>query len=49
MTDLLIHSMTEFAKLISQLIERAGARRIVEVGAEFGGMSRTPPWVPDQC
>jgi hypothetical protein len=46
MTDLLIHSMTEFAKLISQLIERAGARRIVEVGAEFGGMSQL---LADHC
>jgi hypothetical protein len=46
MTDLLIHSMTEFSSLILGCIERAGARRIVEIGAEFGGMSQL---LADHC
>lgn len=46
MTDLLIHSMTEFSSLIMGAIERAGARRIVEIGAEFGGMSQR---LADHC
>ncbi|MFM9977348.1 MAG: class I SAM-dependent methyltransferase [Sphingomonadaceae bacterium] len=40
MTDLLIHSMAEFADLIFPVLERAGARHVVEIGAEFGGMSQ---------
>jgi hypothetical protein len=46
MTDLLIHSMTEFSSLIMQVIERAGAREIAEIGAEFGGMSQL---LADHC
>lgn len=40
MTDLLIHSMTEFSDLILGGLELAGARHVVEIGAEFGGMSQ---------
>ncbi|CAN5518706.1 hypothetical protein BH10PSE14_BH10PSE14_24080 [soil metagenome] len=39
MSDLLIHSMAEFSDLILGSLEIAGARHIVEIGAEFGGMS----------
>ncbi|MBB5684246.1 class I SAM-dependent methyltransferase [Sphingobium boeckii] len=39
MTDLLIHSMSEFSDIILGGLEIAEARRIVEIGAEFGGMS----------
>ena len=39
MTQLLIHSMAEFAPLIRPCLERAGVRDVVEIGAEFGGMS----------
>lgn len=39
MTDLLIHSMSEFADLILESMHAAGVRDVVEVGAEFGGMS----------
>jgi hypothetical protein len=45
-TDLLIHSMTEFSSVIQQIIERAGARQIAEIGAEFGGMSQL---LADHC
>jgi hypothetical protein len=40
MSNLLIHSMTEFAPIILGTLERAGVRNIVEIGAEFGGMSQ---------
>ncbi len=40
MTNLLIHSMTEFTDLILGGLELAGARHVVEIGAEFGGMSQ---------
>lgn len=40
MTDLLIHSMAEFADVIRACLDTAGARTIVEIGAEFGGMSQ---------
>lgn len=40
MSDLLIHSMSEFSDLILDCLERAGARRLAEIGAEFGGMSQ---------
>ncbi|HEX8484329.1 class I SAM-dependent methyltransferase [Sphingomonas sp.] len=40
MTDLLIHSMSEFADIILGCLTAADAREIVEVGAEFGGMSQ---------
>jgi len=39
MSNLLIHSMAEFSDLILKALEIAGARHIVEIGAEFGGMS----------
>ena len=40
MTDLLIHSMAEFAPtIILPCLERAGVADITEIGAEFGGMS----------
>ena len=40
MTDLLIHSMSEFSDIILGTLHAAGARNIAEVGAEFGGMSQ---------
>jgi len=40
MTDLLIHSMSEFADIILDCLDIAEAARIAEVGAEFGGMSQ---------
>lgn len=40
MTNLLIHSMAEFSDLILGSLDHAGARNIVEIGAEFGGMSQ---------
>lgn len=40
MTDLLIHSMTEFSDIILGCLNAAEARTIVEIGAEFGGMSQ---------
>jgi len=40
MTDLLIHSMAEFAPQIMACLKAANARSIVEIGAEFGGMSQ---------
>ncbi|QIG79725.1 class I SAM-dependent methyltransferase [Stakelama tenebrarum] len=39
MSNLLIHSMSEFSDLILGSMHAAGTRSIVEVGAEFGGMS----------
>lgn len=39
MTQLLIHSMAEFGDIIAGALDIAGAREIVEIGAEFGGMS----------
>src|SRR4051812_30978342 len=40
MSDLLIHSMSEFSDLILGVLHAAGARTLAEVGAEFGGMSQ---------
>lgn len=40
MPDLLIHSMSEFADIITDCMDVAGASRLVEIGAEFGGMSQ---------
>ncbi|AJP72183.1 class I SAM-dependent methyltransferase [Sphingomonas hengshuiensis] len=40
MTDLLIHSMTEFAEIIGGTLTLAEARNLAEIGAEFGGMSQ---------
>jgi hypothetical protein len=39
MSNLLIHSMSEFSDLIVEALGLAGAREIAEIGAEFGGMS----------
>lgn len=39
MPDLLIHSMSEFAEIIGGCLVDADARHVVEIGAEFGGMS----------
>lgn len=39
MAGLLIHSMSEFSDLILDALKRADARNIVEIGAEYGGMS----------
>jgi hypothetical protein len=39
MTGLLIHSVSEFSDLILEALKLADARQIVEIGAEFGGMS----------
>jgi len=39
MTELLIHSMAEFGDLILNVLRLAGAREIVEIGAEHGGMT----------
>lgn len=40
MSNLLIHSMSEFTDIIVPALAAAKARRIVEIGAEFGGMSQ---------
>jgi hypothetical protein len=39
MPELLIHSMSEFSEIILGVLEAANAREIVEIGAEYGGMS----------
>ena len=39
MANLLIHSMSEFSDIILQALAIADAREIVEIGAEYGGMS----------
>ena len=41
MSDLLIHSMSEFSSLIMPCLDEAGVANISEIGSEFGGMSRT--------
>lgn len=41
MTDLLIHSMSEFSSLITPCLDEAKVAFIAEIGSEFGGMSRT--------
>ena len=40
MSDLLIHSMSEFATLILPCPDEAKASDIAEIGSEFGGMSK---------
>lgn len=40
MSNLLIHSMSEFSDIILGCMHAAGARNLAEVGAEFGGMSQ---------
>lgn len=39
MSDLLIHSMAEFREIILPCLEAAEAKEIVEIGAEYGGMT----------
>jgi hypothetical protein len=39
MSGLLIHSISEFSELVLGVLELAGARHVVEIGAEYGGMS----------
>ena len=39
MPELLIHSMSEFSDIILSALEIADAREIVEIGAEYGGVS----------
>ncbi|WP_166304826.1 class I SAM-dependent methyltransferase [Bradyrhizobium sp. 2S1] len=39
MTGLLIHSVSEFSDLILEALRLADAQNIVEIGAEYGGMS----------
>ena len=40
MSDLLIHSMAEFASLILPCLDEAGVHHVTEIGSEFGGMSK---------
>ena len=40
MSNLLIHSMAEFSAIIMDCLRIAGARQLVEIGAEYGGMSQ---------
>jgi hypothetical protein len=40
MSNLLIHSMSEFSDVILDCLDIAEAARIAEIGAEFGGMSQ---------
>ena len=40
MGELLIHSMAEFADLILHVLDLADAHTVVEIGAEFGGMTQ---------
>ncbi len=40
MSELLIHSMAEFGDLILEVLDLANAGTIVEIGAEFGGMTQ---------
>lgn len=40
MSNLLIHSMSEFSSIILGVLEAAGARNVAEIGSEFGGMSQ---------
>jgi tRNA A22 N-methylase len=39
MADLLLHSMAEFTCIILPSLEIAGAKRIVEIGSEYGEMT----------
>ena len=40
MSELLIHSMSEFSSLILPCLGHAKVRNIAEIGSEFGGMSK---------
>lgn len=46
MSDLLIHSMSEFSSIIMPCLDQAGVASISEIGSEFGGMSRL---LADHC
>jgi hypothetical protein len=39
MTGLLIHSVSEFSDLILEALKLADAKTVIEIGAEYGGMS----------
>lgn len=43
---LLIHSMAEFGDIITGAMDLAGVRDVVEIGAEYGGMTTT---LADRC
>ncbi len=49
MTDLLLHSMAEFADIIFPCLEAAGARKVVEIGAEYGSMTSKLIEYTGQC
>lgn len=40
MSDLMIHSMSEFSSLILPCLDHAKVKTIAEIGSEFGGMSK---------
>ncbi|MEP1422150.1 MAG: class I SAM-dependent methyltransferase [Erythrobacter sp.] len=40
MSELLIHSMSEFSSLILPCLDHAKTKNIAEIGSEFGGMSK---------
>lgn len=40
MPDLLLHSMSEFSSIIVDALDAADARAIVEIGAEYGGLTQ---------
>ncbi|MCK0129429.1 class I SAM-dependent methyltransferase [Erythrobacter sp. F6033] len=46
MSNLLIHSMSEFSAIIMPCLKEAEAANITEIGSEFGGMSRE---LADHC
>jgi hypothetical protein len=49
MADLLLHSMSEFSEIILTCLETAEARQVVEIGAEFGGMSAQLASYAERC
>jgi len=38
--ELLLHSLSEFGEIVLAVLETAGARKVVEVGSEYGTMTR---------
>jgi hypothetical protein len=40
MAELLLHSLSEFGEIVLGVLEAAGARKVVEVGSEYGSMTR---------
>ncbi|MEO1489346.1 MAG: class I SAM-dependent methyltransferase [Pseudomonadota bacterium] len=46
MTELLIHSMSEFSSIIMPCLDEAKVFNVTEIGSEFGGMSRV---LADRC